>query len=98
MNICFPDGTAAAEEAAVHGFEDDGVFEGVSPLRFGASRHRHLRFGPLKPVGLLDPKTDGSRTPSYSLGVIIPKGRYITGRFRTFKFNEQSAYFPDSGS
>ena len=47
-----------AEEAEVHGFEDSGVFEGCMPVEVMARRGEDtLRFGPLKPRGLVDPKT-----------------------------------------
>ena len=47
-----------AEEAPVHGFEDKNVFEGCMPVEVMARRgFETLRFGPLKPVGLCDPKT-----------------------------------------
>ena len=47
-----------AEEAAVHGFEDKKVFEGCMPVEVMARRGVDtLRYGPLKPVGLKDPKT-----------------------------------------
>ena len=47
-----------AEEAEVHGFEDNRVFEGCMPVEVMAKRgFETLRFGPLKPVGLRDPKT-----------------------------------------
>ena len=47
-----------AEEAEVHGFEDKNVFEGCMPVEVMARRgFDTLRFGPLKPVGLTDPKT-----------------------------------------
>lgn len=47
-----------AEEAEVHGFEDAGVFEGCMPVEVMARRGRDtLRYGPLKPKGLQDPKT-----------------------------------------
>ena len=47
-----------AEEAPVHGFEDAGVFEGCMPVEVMARRWEDtLRYGPLKPVGLPDPKT-----------------------------------------
>ncbi len=47
-----------AEEAEVHGFEDAGVFEGCMPVEVMARRGRDtLCYGPLKPVGLKDPKT-----------------------------------------
>ena len=48
-----------AEEAEVHGFEDKKVFEGCMPVEVMARRGVDtLRYGPLKPVGLKDPKTD----------------------------------------
>ncbi len=47
-----------AEEAEVHGFEDKNVFEGCMPVEvMGRRGYDTLRFGPLKPVGLVDPKT-----------------------------------------
>ena len=47
-----------AQEAEVHGFEDAGVFEGCMPVEVMARRGRQtLCYGPLKPVGLPDPKT-----------------------------------------
>ena len=47
-----------AEEAEVHGFEDKRVFEGCMPVEVMARRgYDTLRFGPLKPVGLVDPNT-----------------------------------------
>ncbi|MBQ3134562.1 MAG: methylenetetrahydrofolate--tRNA-(uracil(54)-C(5))-methyltransferase (FADH(2)-oxidizing) TrmFO [Oscillospiraceae bacterium] len=49
----------SAQEAEVHGFEDAGVFEGCMPVEVMARRGRQtLCYGPLKPVGLKDPKTD----------------------------------------
>ena len=47
-----------AQEAEVHGFEDKRVFEGCMPVEVMARRGEDtLRFGPLKPVGLVDPNT-----------------------------------------
>ena len=48
----------AAREAEVHGFDDGGVFEGCMPVEVMARRGVDtLRYGPLKPVGLVDPRT-----------------------------------------
>ena len=48
----------SAREAEVHGFDDGGVFEGCMPVEVMARRGEDtLRFGPLKPRGLPDPKT-----------------------------------------
>ncbi|OUQ22971.1 methylenetetrahydrofolate--tRNA-(uracil(54)-C(5))-methyltransferase (FADH(2)-oxidizing) TrmFO [Flavonifractor sp. An135] len=47
-----------AEEAPVHGFEDRSVFEGCMPVEVMARRGVDtLRYGPLKPRGLRDPRT-----------------------------------------
>ena len=47
-----------AQEAEVHGFEDRNVFEGCMPVEVMARRGEDtLRYGPLKPVGLRDPRT-----------------------------------------
>ena len=49
---------ASAKEAEVHGFDDTGVFEGCMPVEVMARRGVDtLRYGPLKPVGLRDPRT-----------------------------------------
>ena len=48
----------AAKQAEVHGFDDSGVFEGCMPVEVMARRGVDtLRYGPLKPVGLEDPRT-----------------------------------------
>ncbi len=54
----FWEALTTAQEAEVHGFEDAGVFEGCMPVEVMARRGVDtLRYGPLKPVGLRDPKT-----------------------------------------
>ena len=56
--LAFVDALKSAEEAPVHGFEDQHVFEGCMPVEVMARRGVDtLRYGPLKPVGLKDPKT-----------------------------------------
>lgn len=56
--LAFVREVSSAEEAEVHGFEDKNVFEGCMPVEVMARRGEDtLRFGPLKPVGLCDPKT-----------------------------------------
>ena len=48
----------SAKQAEVHGFDDAGVFEGCMPVEVMARRGQDtLRYGPLKPVGLVDPRT-----------------------------------------
>ena len=47
-----------AQEAEVHGFEDKNVFEGCMPVEVMARRGDDtLRYGPLKPRGLKDPRS-----------------------------------------
>lgn len=56
--ISFVQELTTAQEAEVHGFEDKNVFEGCMPVEVMARRGPDtLRYGPLKPVGLTDPKT-----------------------------------------
>ena len=48
----------AAETAEVHGFEENRVFEGCMPIESMARRGFMVpAFGPMKPVGLKDPRT-----------------------------------------
>ncbi len=48
----------SAQEAQIHGFDDGGVFEGCMPVEVMARRGEDtLRYGPLKPVGLVDPRS-----------------------------------------
>jgi methylenetetrahydrofolate--tRNA-(uracil-5-)-methyltransferase len=47
-----------AESATVHDFDKEKFFEGCLPIEVMAHRGRDtLRFGPMKPVGLTDPRT-----------------------------------------
>lgn len=48
----------SARQAETHGFEDSKVFEGCMPVEVMARRGEDtLRYGPMKPVGLIDPHT-----------------------------------------
>ena len=54
----FYDALMTAEQVPLHSFEDTRYFEGCLPIEEMARRGRDtLRFGPMKPVGLVDPKT-----------------------------------------
>ena len=56
----FVDALVTAERAPVHSFDarDPKVYEGCMPIEVLASRgHDAIRFGPMKPVGLRDPRT-----------------------------------------
>lgn len=58
----FYDALVSAESATVHDFDRATFFEGCLPIEVMAHRGRDtLRFGPMKPVGLIDPRT--GRTP-----------------------------------
>jgi methylenetetrahydrofolate--tRNA-(uracil-5-)-methyltransferase len=54
----FFDALVAAERAPLHEFDEARFFEGCLPIEVMASRGVDtLRFGPMKPVGLVDPRT-----------------------------------------
>ena len=54
----FYDGLVHAESATVHDFDKARFFEGCLPIEVMAHRGVDtLRFGPMKPVGLTDPRT-----------------------------------------
>ena len=54
----FYDAVVSAESATVHDFDKEKFFEGCLPVEVMAHRGRDtLRFGPMKPVGLVDPRT-----------------------------------------
>src|SRR5262249_35020597 len=54
----FYDALVTAESATVHDFDTARFFEGCLPIEVMAHRGREtLRFGPMKPVGLVDPRT-----------------------------------------
>ena len=54
----FFDALVSAESATVHDFDKEKFFEGCLPIEVMAHRGREtLRFGPMKPVGLVDPRS-----------------------------------------
>ncbi len=54
----FYDALTRAESATVHDFDKERFFEGCLPIEVMAHRgHDTLRFGPMKPVGLVNPVT-----------------------------------------
>src|SRR5437868_6634904 len=54
----FYDALVHAESATVHDFDNEKFFEGCLPIEVMAHRGVDtLRFGPMKPVGLVDPRT-----------------------------------------
>ena len=54
----FYEALSSAEKAEVHDFDRTPFFEGCLPIEVMAHRGVDtLRFGPMKPVGLIDPNT-----------------------------------------
>ncbi len=87
---------ASAEEAELHGFDDGGVFEGCMPVEVMARRGLDtLRYGPLKPVGLKDPKTGREPYAVVQLRMDNSEGTlYNMVGFQThLKFPEQRRVF-----
>lgn len=85
-----------AEEANVHGFEDKMVFEGCMPVEVMARRGEDtLRYGPLKPRGLKDPKTGKEPYAVVQLRKDNAEGSiYNLVGFQThLKFGEQKRVF-----
>jgi methylenetetrahydrofolate--tRNA-(uracil-5-)-methyltransferase len=94
--IAFREALAAAEEAEIHGFDDGGVFEGCMPIEVMARRGEDaMRFGPLKPVGLDDPRTGREPYAVIQLRRDNAAGTlYNLVGFQThLKFGEQSRVF-----
>jgi methylenetetrahydrofolate--tRNA-(uracil-5-)-methyltransferase len=54
----FLDALTTADQASAHAFDEVPYFEGCMPVEEMARRGRDtLRFGPMKPIGLSDPRT-----------------------------------------
>ena len=85
-----------AEKAPVHGFEDKLVFEGCIPIEVMAKRGEDtMRYGPLKPVGLRDPKTGKEHYAVVQLRKDNAEGTLynIVGFQTHLKFSEQKRVF-----
>ena len=92
----FVDALLAAETAEVHGFEDSKVFEGCMPVESMARRGRMvLAFGPMKPVGLRDPRTGSEAFAVVQLRQDNEAGTLynIVGFQTRLKFPEQRRVF-----
>jgi methylenetetrahydrofolate--tRNA-(uracil-5-)-methyltransferase len=92
----FFDALLEADRVSARHFESETVFEGCMPVEVMASRGKDtLRFGPMKPVGLRDPKT--GREP-YAVVQLRPENRdgsaYNMVGFQTrIKWPEQQRVF-----
>jgi methylenetetrahydrofolate--tRNA-(uracil-5-)-methyltransferase len=85
-----------AEMAELRDFEDRAVFEGCMPIESLAKRGEDtMRFGPLKPVGLTNPKTEKQDYAVIQLRRDNSEGSiYNMVGFQThLKFNEQKRVF-----
>ena len=92
----FLDALLHAERAVVHDFEKEKFFEGCLPIEVMAHRGPDtLRFGPMKPVGLTDPRTGRS---AYAIVQLrqdnLAAEHYSMVGFQTqLKFGEQARVF-----
>ncbi len=93
----FYEALVTAESAQVHSFDKrKDVYEGCMPIEVMASRGKDtMRFGPMKPVGLVDPKT-GHRPwavlqlrKENSMGTMLN----LVGFQTNLKFGEQKRVF-----
>ncbi len=90
----FAEALLSAEKAPLHDF--DRVYEGCMPIEVLASRGiDSLRFGPFKPVGLTDPKTDRRPFANLQLRREDNDGRLfnLVGCQTNLKFPEQRRVF-----
>ncbi len=91
----FVDALVNAEVAEVHGFEGQ-VFEGCMPVEVMASRGpQTLAFGPCKPVGIVDPRTNQTPYACVQLRRDDAKDTLynIVGFQTHLKFGEQKRVF-----
>ena len=92
----FIDALMAAEKVAPKSFEKEKLFAGCQPIEsIAATGRESLRFGPMKPVGLTDPKTGRW---SHAIVQLRPENRGLTAYnlvgFQTkLKYGEQSRVF-----
>ncbi len=92
----FLDALREADRVSARDFESGKVFEGCMPVEVMAARGKDtLRFGPMKPVGLRDPKT--GREP-YAVVQLRPENRdgsayNIVGFQTRIKWPEQQRVF-----
>jgi methylenetetrahydrofolate--tRNA-(uracil-5-)-methyltransferase len=92
----FIDALTAAEKVPPKAFEKEKFFQGCQPIEaIAAGGRESLRFGPMKPVGLTDPRT--GRHP-YAVVQLRPENRARTAYnlvgFQTkLKYGEQARVF-----
>ena len=94
----FYDALVSAERAPLHDFDvaDPKVYEGCMPIEVMAGRGRDtLRYGPLRPVGLIDPRTGRRPWANIQLRKENAAGTMynIVGFQTNLKFVEQKQVF-----
>lgn len=94
----FYDMLVSAERAPLHDFDvaDPKVYEGCMPIEVMAGRGRDtLRYGPLRPVGLIDPRTGRRPWANIQLRKENAAGTMynIVGFQTNLKFGEQKRVF-----
>ena len=76
--VAFWEALRTAELAPVKDFEKEVFFEACMPIEEMARRGEDtMRFGPLKPVGLVDKRTGKELMPLYSCGRMTLRLRFI---------------------
>lgn len=87
--VAFVEAVNAGRTVMPHEFEEPRYFESCLPIEVMAERGRDvLRFGPMRPVGLTDPKT--GRWP-YAVVQLRPENRYLTA-YNLVGFQTRLAY------
>ena len=92
----FIDAVTAADQATAHEFDAVPYFEGCMPAEEMAKRGREtLRFGPMKPVGLVDPRTGREPWAVVQLRMEDRDGRMwnLVGFQTRLRYPEQSRVF-----
>ena len=94
--MAFYEALLTAEKAEVHGFDGKQVFEGCMPIEVMASRGEMvMAFGPMKPVGLTDPRTGREPYAAVQLRAENKEGTMfnLVGFQTRLKWGEQKRVF-----
>lgn len=96
--LAFHDALVHAERAPLHTFDKDNpkVYEGCMPIEIMAGRGADtIRYGPLKPIGLRDPRTDKGAYAVVQLRKDNSEGSLynLVGFQTNLKFGEQKRVF-----
>ena len=88
----FVDALLAGRKVSPHRFEDPRYFEGCLPIEVMAERGPDtLAFGPMKPVGLFDPRTTAPADRPYAIVQLRAENRYGTA-YNLVGFQTRLAY------